>query len=370
MLLYLTAWLFVGAILALLLQAATPRAPARVVVLAFPMALVYAFMCLSSWWVCRATPLGTTPFLRGFAVVGAATLLEAVVWAGIANLWAQVAAPISENFAGWFDFGGHAAWAFVVGLTEQEIRVRDFTVFGAAGVGLYLFSCAVSYLLIAFEKAAQAEKQVLESQVLARDAEVRALRAQLNPHFLFNSLNSINALVGRDPEAARRMCELLGDFLRQTLALAGRESVPLGEEVKLVERYLAIEEVRFGERLSHDIQVEREIASFPLPPLLLQPLVENAVKHGISERVEGGTIEIRAMAHGDGVRITVANPFDEDAVTQRGEGVGLENVRRRLRATDARRAQLTTTKTDGHYRVELTLSGESPKPAIGEGAAT
>lgn len=374
-LLYLTAWLFVGAILALLLQIATPRAPARVILLAFPMAMVYAFMCLSSWWVCRATPLGTTPFLRGFTVVAGATILEAGVWAGIANLWAHITPPLSESFAGWYDFGGRGTWAFVAGLTEQEIRVRDFTVFGAAGVGLYLFSCAVSYLLIAFEKATEAEKQVLESQVLARDAEVRALRAQLNPHFLFNSLNSINALVGRDPEGARRMCEGLGDFLRQTLALAGRESVPLGEEVKLVERYLAIEQVRFGERLSRDIQVEREIASFPVPPLLLQPLVENAVKHGISERVEGGTIEIRAVAYGDGVRITVENPFDEDAVTLRGEGVGLENVRQRLRVTDARRAQLTTTKADGQYRVELTLSGDGPPPAQRgpaprEGAAT
>jgi two-component system sensor histidine kinase AlgZ len=368
-LLYLTAWFFVGVMLAFLLQAATPRTPGRVVVLALPMAIVYAFMCLSSGWVCRTTPLGATSVWRGVAIIAAATLVEAVVWAGIANLWAQLSAPVSQGVSTWFDFGGHGSWAFAAGLSEQEIRLRDVTVFFAAGIGLYLFSCAVSYLLIAFEKASEAEKQALESQVLARDAEVRALRAQLNPHFLFNSLNSINALVGNDPEAARRMCERLGDFLRQTLSLAGRETVPLGDEVKLVERYLAIEQVRFGERLSQDIRVNREVAKFPLPPLLLQPLVENAVKHGISERVEGGTIQVTADPHGDGVRIVVENPFDEDAITQRGEGVGLENVRRRLRATEARRAQLTTSKTGGQYRVELTISGDGMLPASEEGAA-
>ena len=360
--LYLTAWLFVGVLLTLLLQAVTPRSPIRVAVLAFPMALVFAFMCLSAWWVCRAAPLGLTSALRGLSIVVGATLLESLVWAGIANLWAQV-----SPWSSLYDFGGRESWALVAGLSESEIRTRDFTVFFAAGIGLYLFSCAVSYLLIAFEKAASAERQALESQVLARDAEVRALRAQLNPHFLFNSLNSINALVGSDPEAARRMCELLGDFLRQTLALAGRETVSLKDEMRLIERYLAIEQVRFGDRLRSRIQVAPEVSSFPVPPLLLQPLVENAVKHGISERLEGGTIEVAATSNGDGLLVTVENPFDEDAVSQRGEGVGLENVRRRLRATEARRARLQTAKENGQYRVELTISREGTHFAAGEG---
>jgi len=368
--LYLTAWLFVGAILALLLQAATPRAPVRVALLAFPMALVYAFMCLSAWWVCRAAPLGVTSALRGFGILFGATVLESLVWAGIANFWAQITTPLSQSWGTGFDFGGHGTWAVAAGLTGSEIRTRDFTVFFIAGVGLYQFSAAVSYLLIAFEKAAAAERRALESQVLARDAEVRALRAQLNPHFLFNSLNSINALVGSDPEAARRMCERLGDFLRQTLSLAGRETVPLADEVRLVERYLAIERVRFGDRLESRIRVAPEVASFPIPPLLLQPLAENAVKHGISERVEGGVIEITATPHGDGLLITVENPYDEDAVSQRGEGVGLENVRQRLRATEARRAHLQTSEENGHYRVELTLSGEGAESVREEGDKT
>src|SRR6185436_2785588 len=113
-------------------------------------------------------------------------------------------------------------------------------------------------------------------------------------HFLFNSLNSIAALVGTDPEGARRMCERLGDFLRRTLALGARDAVTLGEELELVDRYLAIEQVRFGARLSFDRRIGPGAAECVVPPLLLQPLVENAVKHGVADRVDGGTIVIDA----------------------------------------------------------------------------
>ncbi len=353
--LYLVAWTFVGCILVVLLQATTPRPMSRAALLAFPMALDYAFICLSAWWVCRAAPMGATSAARGIAIVLGATLLGSAVWAGFANLWAQFLGSMGGGTSSLFG-GGGAEGSSLLGVSPREVRVRDFAVFFGAGIPLYLFSAAVSYLLITFEKARQAERRALESQVLARDAEVRALRAQLNPHFLFNSLNSINALVGSDPEDARRMCERLGDFLRQTLALAARETVPLRDEVRLVEGYLAIEKVRFGERLASRIRVQPEVADCPVPPLLLQPLVENAVKHGISERLEGGTIEIEAVARTGQLVVSVTNPYEEGAASRRGEGVGLENVRARLRATEARHAHLTTSKQDGRYHVELTLS--------------
>ena len=124
------------------------------------------------------------------------------------------------------------------------------------------------------------------------------MRAQLNPHFLFNSLNSINALVGGDPEGARRMCEGLGDFLRRTLQLGAREAVTLGDELALVDRYLAIEQVRFGDRLAVERAIDADALACLLPPLLLQPLVENAIKHGVAERIEGGTVRIAARARG------------------------------------------------------------------------
>ena len=189
----------------------------------------------------------------------------------------------------------------------------------------------------------------------AREAELRALRAQLNPHFLFNSLNSINALVGTDPEAARRMCEGLGDFLRRTLALGSRDAVTLGEELALVERYLGIEQVRFGERLRVERAVDPDAATCRVPPLLLQPLVENAIKHGIQDVVEGGAIRIEARCENGLLRVVVENPVDADAPIRRGEGVGLENVRRRLAVFGAREAHLATNRKGDRFRVTLTL---------------
>src|SRR5262249_42091949 len=153
---------------------------------------------------------------------------------------------------------------------------------------------------------------------------------QLHPHFLFNSLNSISALTGREPEAARRMCQLLGDFLRTSLALGARERVTFGEELELASRYLAIEQVRFGSRLGIERRIEPAAERCLVPPLLIQPLIENAVKHGVADRVEGGTIEIVAARRGTRLEITIENPRDPEAPPRRGQGLGLENVRQRL----------------------------------------
>src|SRR5262249_19044525 len=155
------------------------------------------------------------------------------------------------------------------------------------------------------------ERRILETQVTAREAELRALRAQLNPHFLFNSLNSINALVGADPEGARRMCAGLGDFLRRTLALGARASVTRDEDLALVRRYLGREQVRFGERLQVEESVTGEARECRVPPLLLQPLVENAIKHGIQDRLDGGTIRVEARRDGALLRVVVENPVDD-----------------------------------------------------------
>ncbi len=206
---------------------------------------------------------------------------------------------------------------------------------------------------------------MLESQVTARDAELRALRAQLNPHFLFNSLNSISALTGPDPEAARTMCQLLGDFLRTSLTLGARERVAFAEELALAERYLAIEQVRFGARLAVEKAVEPAAARCLVPPLLIQPLIENAVKHGVADRVEGGTVRIEARRSGDRLEIAVENPRDPEAPPRRGGGLGLENVRQRLAALDPRGTRVDVFRAAERFRVVLTL----PVVEGGEGAA-
>jgi hypothetical protein len=128
----------------------------------------------------------------------------------------------------------------------------------------------VHYLLLAFEFARQAERRQLQLEVMSRDAELRALRAQLDPHFLYNSLNSISALTTVDPAGARRMCVLLADFLRDTLAISVRDRIPLADELALTDRFLSIEQVRFGERLQIERHVDAAATHCRVPPLLLQ----------------------------------------------------------------------------------------------------
>lgn len=335
--LYLLAWVGIGALLIFVLTLLQPRPLADALLFGVPLTLMYAFACLSAWWVCKANPPGATPALRLFGTMIGSALQASAMWVAAAALWAAV---ISHVWGAGVDRAG---------------IFRDLTTLFIAGVLLYLESMAVHYSILALETARGAERRVLESQVTAREAELRALRAQLNPHFLFNSLNSISALTGPDPEAARRMCQLLGDFLRTSLALGARERVAFIDELALAERYLAIEQVRFGPRLTVEKRIETAAERCLVPPLLIQPLVENAVKHGVADRIEGGTVSITARRVGGQLEVEIENPRDPEAPARRGQGLGLENVRQRLDALDPTRTRVAVVSEDHRFRVTVSL---------------
>jgi len=223
------------------------------------------------------------------------------------------------------------------------------------GFALFLLTAALNYLLMALGASQAAVRRALQFEIASREAELRALRAQIHPHFLFNSLNSITALIAARPEEARRLCVKLGDFLRHSLTLGTRDAIPLDQELALAEQLLSIERVRFGERLSHAILADDEARACVVPPLLLQPLVENAVTHGIAQMVEGGEVRIEAERRGGELRVAITNPRDAEAPPRRGTGIGLENVRRRLSALHGDDGQLRAQATDDSFRVELRL---------------
>jgi two-component system sensor histidine kinase AlgZ len=298
---------------------------------------VGAFIALSAWWVCRRHPLPTARPWTAVAAQSLAALQSSLLWTALAAIGAvALARTLAPSFT-------------------REAILGDLAVVFVAGLPLYLLSAVGHYLAFAVEASHEAERRAFETEVTAREAELRALRAQLNPHFLFNSLNSINALIGPDPEGARRMCERLGDFLRRTLALSARDEVTLGEELELVERYLGIEQVRFGERLRVERAIDPDAAACHVPPLLLQPLVENAIKHGIQDLIDGGAVRIEARLDEGALRVVVENPVDPDAPARRGGGVGLDNVRRRLAAFGARDANLRSERKGDRFRVTLIM---------------
>jgi LytS/YehU family sensor histidine kinase len=334
---YVVACGLAGAILAELLRSVVPQPYRFAQGLAVPMCVFYGFGVLSAWWICRTHPLSRTSTARVVRVHLGAALQAAAVLGATSAIWGVAFARMLPD------------------TVARSAIVADAFAMMVVGIPLFLLSSVLHYLALSFEASREAERRVLESELGAREAELRALRAQLNPHFLFNSLNSINALIGSDPEGARRMCEGLGDFLRRTLALGARDDVALGEELELVDRYLAIEQVRFGERLRVRRQCPPELLAARIPPLLLQPLVENAIKHGIATLVEGGAVTITARQGRDGLVITVENPVDSDAPRRSGANLGLENVRRRLHAFGASAARLHAESDGERFLVTLTL---------------
>src|SRR5437762_5087543 len=308
--------------------------------LAVSVFLFYAFLCLSAWYPCRATPLGRVSFLRLLLTHLSAAVLISFVWtqAGAALSYAILSPEKFEAI-------------------RTQFRPQLNSIF-TIGVLLYLLSVAFHYVLIAMENSRHAEAQAVETTMLARDAELKALKAQLNPHFLFNSLNSISALTSIDPARARDMCVLLGDFLRTTLRVGEHPLIPFSEELGLLERFLSIEKVRFGTRLRTEEAIEEEARKCLLPPLLLQPLIENAVARGIANLPEGGTVRIEARCNNGRMFITIENSFDPDAPPKRGNGMGQRNVRERLEARYGKEASLRVSAEGERYEATVTLPAE------------
>jgi hypothetical protein len=316
--LYLLAWLGVGGLLARAIARPGGLDVSQAAAIVLPLSVLYGFVCLSSWYVCRATPLHTAGPITIVANLGGATAFASIMWAVAGRSWAWVVSR-APGFEG-----------------ASEAFARDTFLLFVVDALLYVVMVAAHYVMIVAEESRASEQRVLQIQLLAREAELKALKAQIEPHFLFNSLNSISALATADPPGARRMCVLLGEFLRASLKLGLHERIPLADELALVRRYFEIEQVRFGARL-------------------LQPLAENAVGHGIAQTLEGGTVRLEARRQDGALRIVIENPVDRDQPKKARGGVGLDNVRRRLATHYAGQATLDIQQRPESFSVTITM---------------
>ena len=338
---YLLGWVPIAALFAA--QAAVKHTPLpAAMIVGLVGAYLAATLFLSSFFLCRALPLATS---RTSSLVSTWTTASLVM----GTLWTVTMFTVLRQLG-----RGYQA------LTPLgEMNIPNVLVAGTTGCILYILTVALHYLLITMEERQEAERTEQELRVLAREAELKALRAQLNPHFLFNSLNSISALTTLDAKRAREMCVLLSDFLRKSLKLGERATVMLSEELDLVKNYLAIEQIRFGSRLKIQWEVDASIESVEIPTLLLQPLVENAIKHGIAQVMEGGTIFISASVHGAFAEIHVDNPIDADAAQPQGLGIGLKQVKQRLQGRYGSRTFFEAKIREGQHEVVLTFPKNS-----------
>jgi hypothetical protein len=321
---YLLVWIPVQALMELV-----SRGSSRAL---WPNLLLFAFLCLTPWYVCRARPL-------------------------------QLSNAVS---LAWLHLGAAAtASALLVGgavLTAAAIggKAPEWVSLFAMGVSLYLVSVGLHYAALGAETSREAERRAAEARTLTREAELLSLRAQINPHFLFNSLHSISALTTIDGGRARDMCVRLADFLRSSVSLGSRESIPLNEELALARSYLGVEQMRFGTRLRVEEEVDESCGTCAIPALLLQPLVENAVKHGIAGLVDGGQVRLQARCDAAEVSITLENAVDTEMRARHGLGMGQAHVRRRLEVRYGGRASFHAANLGDLYRVVLRFPCESP----------
>ncbi|MGC1685629.1 MAG: histidine kinase [Candidatus Acidiferrales bacterium] len=338
--LYFAVWIPLVALLAYLMAVTAGMTARESLLMSFPLCLFYACVCLAAWYSCRATPYDRTPVPRFILTHVAGAVIASAIWIAAAKSLGRV----------------FASTGISPGLDSRLPRVVPLLM--GMGVLLYLLSVNFYYVLIAVQTSQEAETRLMEASALAREAELRALKAQVNPHFLFNSLNSISTLAGSDPPKAREMCILLGDFLRRTLGLGEKSSISLDEEMSLIRAFLAVEKIRFGSRVNLEEDIDKEALGVQVPPLLLQPLVENAVAHGIANLVEGGLIRLGAHCRDGRLSIVVENPFDPDAPRRRRNGVGLANVRQRLAARYGELSRFDVTQQGDSFRVTLALPAQ------------
>jgi hypothetical protein len=372
--LYLAAWLPFAVPFCVLLYEGGAREWAGIIAVGIACAWAAAAVCLGAFYSCWSAPLATTPLWKVIGLQALAAVLSTL-------LWAIVAVGVLTAFESTIGPPGASRRAMAAMPLLADVTFAAF-----------LLSVALHYLWTSHMLSVAAQRRALELDVVAREAELKALRAQIDPHFLFNSLHSISALTTVDPPAARRMCVGLGDFLRSTVRLGQRAFIPLDDELGLIDAYLGIEQVRFGGRLTVERDIDPRARSCVVPPLVLHPIVENAITHGIAHLVDGGRLAIRVDrvdrmripmrsegVHGDHaaavgeappaagmarsdpahwsqyVRIVIGNSCDPDRPRNQGTGVGVANVRKRLETTYGYDAALTIREGDEVYEAEIIL---------------
>jgi len=214
----------------------------------------------------------------------------------------------------------------------------------------------ISVIWYNWQEQSEQEERKQDAEKLSKEAELFKLRQQLQPHFLFNSLNSINALIGSRPEEARKMVQQLSDFLRGTIKKEEHQWVTLKEELQYLQLYLDIEKVRFGHRLSTVIEADEALDELKLPALLLQPIMENAIKFGLYDTIDEITISLKASKEENNLVITVTNPFDPETSTpKQGTGFGLQSVQRRLYLLFARTDLVNTEAKENIFTTTIKI---------------
>jgi len=224
------------------------------------------------------------------------------------------------------------------------------------GILFYTVAVLVYYLYVYVEQLKEKAANELYLNKLLKDGELNLLKSQINPHFLFNSMNSVNSLINKNPEQAQKMLVALSDYMRYAVLSTKREYSDIAGEMENIARYLSIEQLRFGDKLLYETDIDPSCHNMEIPAMLLQPLFENAIKHGVYESLETVCIVVRINKDRQHLNIEISNDFDEEGVSQKkGSGTGLQNIRDRLRLLYGISAVMQAKGENGVFTVVLKI---------------
>ena len=295
--------------------------------------IIYSGIGLSLWYPFRyfnATSSRTTSVIANLVISGA---ISVTLWVLITKYTVILVLPKENNYLEYWE----ATFPYRVG----------------TGVFIYGLIVLAYYLFISLYNLSEKNAKEARLETLVKETELKMLRSQINPHFLFNSLNSVSSLTITDPEKAREMVIKLSEFMRYALSKKDEQPVSLRSELENLRLYLEIEKVRFGEKLTMEENIEEKCLEIKMPVMLLQPIYENAIKHGVYESTERVRIITVAKMLDGNIEIIISNNYDPSLSSRRGTGTGLQNVARRLELYYGNRASVITGKENNMFTVKL-----------------
>jgi len=306
-------------------------------------AVADALVSVGGFWALSAGFRYTSRFLRFdrnniayfFISHIVAALVITAVWLGI--VFSVIEGLQSAQLIP--DAAFYPVWRFVIGLIAYTLMI------------------AVYYIISYSEDLLKQEKKEAEYQTMISEAELKMLKLQIHPRFIFNSLNSITALIDIDTASARDMTIKLADFLRYALSTKSKSFVPLREELDNIRKYLSIEKIRFEDRFEYSEIVQNDCQEIPVPAMILQPLFENTLKHAVYNALEKVSVAFEAGRTGDGLKMVLRNTLEE-ASPVKGTGTGLENVRHRLQILYGESAMMEISSAEGVFTVSIIIPGK------------
>jgi len=295
--------------------------------------LIYQVMGISLWYTVNFNSLDNYNTVKIFFNHIAAAVITSGLWIAV-GYYIMTHVIIGNNIYNEFLIKS-LVWRFLIGILFYTVII------------------AVDYVIIYYSNFQEKLLKEAELNALVKEAELKTLKYQINPHFIFNSLNSISSLTVSNPAQAQEMTIKLSSFLRSTLSKNEKQKSKLSEEINNAKLYLDIERVRFADKFEFVEEVRNECKELDVPSMILQPLFENAIKHGVYESLEKVTIKLSCGMEKEYFKIAVENNFDPESVPRKGEGIGIKNIKNRLKLIYNQENLVTVEKVKNIFRVTI-----------------